>query len=165
MFFWLELKVSSNPLVPFSVFTSTNAFVLSCIACGWGSFGIWVYELWTILIVLRGSSPLLASAYLSPLVISGAIAAIATGFLLERVRPAWLMVRECELVCETAMGSDSCFLGHCYVGFLDRQSAYRDCPTTSDLLGSILRDEHHSLLGNGYELRKCCVRYLASPFH
>ena len=51
-----------------------------------------MYELWTILIVLRGSSPLLASAYLSPLVISGALAAVATGFLLAHLRPAWLMV-------------------------------------------------------------------------
>ncbi|KAK3673073.1 multidrug-resistance type transporter aminotriazole resistance [Recurvomyces mirabilis] len=92
LFFWLELKVSPNPLIPFSAFTSTNAFVLSCMACGWGSFGIWVYELWTILFVLRGSSPLLASAYLSPLVLSGAIAAVATGFLLSHLRPAYLMV-------------------------------------------------------------------------
>ena len=91
-FFFLEIKVSHNPLIPFSVLTSTNAFVLGCIACGWGNFGIWVYYLWQILLVLRGISPLLASAYICPVAIAGVIAAYLTGILLERVRPAWLMV-------------------------------------------------------------------------
>jgi MFS family permease len=92
VFFWLEIKVSPNPLIPFSALNSTNAFVLSCIACGWGNFGIWVFYIWNLLETLRGASPLLASAYLSPLVISGAAAALATGFLLARIRAAWLMV-------------------------------------------------------------------------
>ncbi|TKA70642.1 hypothetical protein B0A55_05745 [Friedmanniomyces simplex] len=92
VFFYLEIKFAPKPLLPFSVFTTTNAFVLSCIACGWGNFGIWVLYLFNLLEVLRGISPLLTVAYLSPLVISGAIAAIFTGFLLSHLRPAWLMV-------------------------------------------------------------------------
>ncbi|KAK5107688.1 hypothetical protein LTR62_000923 [Meristemomyces frigidus] len=92
VFFYMELKVSPNPLIPFSVFNSTNAFVLACMACGWANFGIWVFYLWDILEELRGISPLLASAYLSPLVVSGTLAAVATGFLLAHLRPAWLMV-------------------------------------------------------------------------
>lgn len=92
LFFYLEVKVSSNPLIPFSVLNSDNAFVLGCIACGWGNFGIWVFYLWQILEELRGTSPLLASAYLSPLVIAGIVAAVATGFLLSHIRAGWLMV-------------------------------------------------------------------------
>ncbi|KAF2773289.1 MFS general substrate transporter [Teratosphaeria nubilosa] len=92
VFFYLEIKVSSEPLVPFSALNSTTAFVLGCVACGWANFGIWVFYLWQILEVLRGTSPLLASAYLTPLVVSGAAAAIVTGWLLAHVKPAWLMV-------------------------------------------------------------------------
>ncbi|KAK0785748.1 multidrug-resistance type transporter aminotriazole resistance [Friedmanniomyces endolithicus] len=92
VFFYLEIKVAPKPLLPFSVFTTTNAFVLSCIACGWGNFGIWALYLFNLLETLRGLSPLLVVAYISPLVISGAIAAIMTGLLLSHLRPAWLMV-------------------------------------------------------------------------
>ncbi|WPG99984.1 drug resistance protein [Acrodontium crateriforme] len=91
-FFYLELRVSTHPLIPFSALTSVNAFVLACVACGWANFGIWVFYLWQILEQLRGTSPLLACAYLSPLVFAGIVAAVATGFLLSHVRAAWLMV-------------------------------------------------------------------------
>nr|POE46226.1 drug resistance protein [Quercus suber] len=91
-FFYLELRVSPDPLIPFSVLNSTNAFVLGCIACGWANFGVWIYYLWQILEVLRGASPLLVSAYLSPLVVAGAIAALMTGVLLGHIRAAWVMV-------------------------------------------------------------------------
>lgn len=91
-FFYIELHVSSNPLIPFEALNTDTAFVLGCMACGWGCFGIWVFYLWQQLEVLRGASPLLASAYLSPLVISGIVAALTTGFLLGHVRPPWLMM-------------------------------------------------------------------------
>ena len=54
--------------------------------------GIWALYLFNLLETLRGLSPLLVVAYISPLVISGAIAAIMTGLLLSHLRPAWLMV-------------------------------------------------------------------------
>lgn len=41
-FFYMELRISPNPILPVDVFTMSNAFVLGCIACGWGNFGIWV---------------------------------------------------------------------------------------------------------------------------
>lgn len=91
-FFYIEAKLARNPLLPFDVLTTDNAFMLGCVACGWASFGIWIYYLIQILQTLRGTSPLLVAAYLSPLAIAGMIAAIATGILLSRVRPAWVMV-------------------------------------------------------------------------
>ncbi|EGP85520.1 unnamed protein product [Zymoseptoria tritici ST99CH_1A5] len=91
-FFYIEKRVARNPLLPLEVFTSSNGFVLACVACGWANFGIWVFYLWQILEVLRGVSPLLGSAYLAPLTISGAVAAITTGLVLHRMRPAWAMV-------------------------------------------------------------------------
>lgn len=41
---------------------------------------------------LREASPLLTSAYMAPVAVTGAIAAIATGYLLGRIGPAWTMV-------------------------------------------------------------------------
>jgi len=91
-FFYIELHVSSNPLIPFDTLNSDTAFVMGCMACGWGCFGIWIFYLWQQLEVLRGASPLLASAYLAPVVICGVVAALTTGFLLSYVRPPWVMM-------------------------------------------------------------------------
>lgn len=90
-FFFVELRLVSDPLIPFHAFSSDVSLVLGCIACGWASFGIWVYYLWIFLSQLRGLSPLLATAQISPLAISGCVAAIMTGYLLSRVRPAIIM--------------------------------------------------------------------------
>lgn len=92
MFFYIEIKVSSSPLIPFEALSVDVAFVLGCVACGWGCFGIWVYYIWTFAEVLKGASPLLTSAWISPVAVSGAIASLATGFLLGKVRPAVVMI-------------------------------------------------------------------------
>ncbi|KAK3682323.1 major facilitator superfamily-domain-containing protein [Podospora appendiculata] len=93
LFFYIELRIAPFPLLPLEALKSTDiAFVLGCIACGWGCFGIWFYYLWQFHLELRGASPLLATAQVSPVAVSGAIAAIATGFLLGRIGPAWTMV-------------------------------------------------------------------------
>jgi MFS family permease len=42
--------------------------------------------------VLRGLTPLLAIAYLSPLTISGSLAAVLTGLFIHKLGPAWVMV-------------------------------------------------------------------------
>ena len=90
-FFIIELRVSKSPLIPFDTLSTDVAFVLACVACGWSCFGVWVYYLWQFYEQLRGASPLLAAAYTVPVAISGAIASVTTGFLLERLRPAWVM--------------------------------------------------------------------------
>ncbi|SCU84910.1 LAFA_0D12750g1_1 [Lachancea sp. 'fantastica'] len=80
------------PLVPFSFLTKDVAFVLACIAAGWSSFGIWLYYLVRMLEVLRGLSPLLSSAQVVPAAFSGLCAALATGFVLGRVKPSFVML-------------------------------------------------------------------------
>jgi hypothetical protein len=92
LFFYIELKVAKYPLLPFDVFTSDNAFVLGCVACGWACFGIWYYYTFQILSTIRGVTPILAAAYFSPLMVSGFLAAITTGVLLARLRSAWVMI-------------------------------------------------------------------------
>ncbi|KAK1074639.1 multidrug-resistance type transporter aminotriazole resistance [Friedmanniomyces endolithicus] len=96
LFFYIELRVSPLPLLPLKVLNSDVAFVLICLACGWASFGIWFYYTFQTFLLLRnnhntGSTPLLATAMMAPEGLSGAIAAVVTGFLLSRLRPAWVM--------------------------------------------------------------------------
>ncbi|KAF2208628.1 hypothetical protein CERZMDRAFT_114572 [Cercospora zeae-maydis SCOH1-5] len=77
VFFCIETRVARNPLLPIEVFSLSNAFVLGCMAFGWANFG---------------TSSLLASAYLSPVAVAGAVAAVVTGALLHRTRPAVVMI-------------------------------------------------------------------------
>jgi MFS family permease len=91
VFFYIELRVSPSPLIAFDALSPDVGFVLACIACGWSCFGIYVFYIWQFFVEIRGASPLLGAAWLSPVAVSGAVAAVCTGFLLGRLRPAWVM--------------------------------------------------------------------------
>lgn len=91
VFFYIELRVSPSPLIAFDALSPDVGFVLACMACGWSCFGIFVFYIWQFFVELRGASPLLGAAYISPVAVSGAVAAVCTGFLLGRLRPAWVM--------------------------------------------------------------------------
>ncbi|CAF9922500.1 MAG: hypothetical protein ALECFALPRED_002104 [Alectoria fallacina] len=90
-FFFIELRVATSPLIPFDALSTDVAFVLACVACGWSCFGIWIYYIWQFYEQLRGASPLHAAAWTVPVAITGAMASVTTGFLLGRLRPAWVM--------------------------------------------------------------------------
>jgi MFS family permease len=92
VFFFIELRIAPRPLIPFDVLTCDVGFVLGCVACGWACFGVWVFYSWQFLQILREASPLLVSAWFSPVVVSGALASLTTGWLLCHVRPALVMV-------------------------------------------------------------------------
>lgn len=92
LFFYIEVKLAPDPLIPFEALSSDVCFVLVCVACGWACFGVWFFYSWQFFEVLRGASPLLATAYVSPVTVSGGIAAITTGWLLGKYRPAVAMV-------------------------------------------------------------------------
>ncbi|KAI3390363.1 hypothetical protein diail_9945 [Diaporthe ilicicola] len=91
VFFWIEIKYSPEPLVPFHALTSDVSFVLGAMACGWGCFGIWVWYTWAFLLTLRETSPLEGTANFVPVVVSGAIAAAVVGSLLHRIGPPIIM--------------------------------------------------------------------------
>lgn len=92
IFFYVELRVSNYPLIPFDTLSTDVAFVLACIACGWASFGIWIYYIFNFLLNLRDASPLLTMAYVSPVAVSGVFAAVCTGWLLGKFRPSVVMM-------------------------------------------------------------------------
>ena len=73
------------------VFSGRTGFVLGCVALGWSSFGIWIFYFWQFLENLRGASPLMGTAQIVPAGISGLCAAVATGFLLSRLHPGYIM--------------------------------------------------------------------------
>lgn len=91
LFFYIEVRLSPHPLIPFSVFTADVSFVLGSVACGWACFGIWFFYVWNFFLNLRHASPLLASAWVSPVCVSGVIAAICTGWMLGHFRPGLVM--------------------------------------------------------------------------
>ena len=40
LFFYVELRLAPEPLIPFHALSADVGFVLGCIACGWASFGM-----------------------------------------------------------------------------------------------------------------------------
>lgn len=80
-----------KPLIPLEAINSGVMFVLAAVFCGWGCFGIWIYYIWGFYEVLRGASPLLATAWHSPILVSGVAAAVTFGFIVHRVGPAVVM--------------------------------------------------------------------------
>jgi MFS family permease len=94
VFFFVEFtpSLAPHPLIPLSMLSVDTCLVLACIACGWATFGIWIFYLWEYLETLRALSPLLASAQFSPAALSGLLAAVTTGFLLSKTTPQVIMV-------------------------------------------------------------------------
>ncbi|KAI4159294.1 MAG: hypothetical protein LQ342_006698 [Letrouitia transgressa] len=90
-FVLVERKVD-QPLLPVTTLKAPILFILSATAVGWASFGIWLYYLWEFLLTLRHHSPLLASAQNAPAAITGFIASITTGLLINNVPIPYIMI-------------------------------------------------------------------------
>lgn len=91
LFLWIELR-ATYPLLPRDIFSEDVGWVLGCIAAGWSSFGIVVFYFFQFLEVIKKDSPLLTLAKWSPTTVSGAIAALTTGFIMAKVRPSVIML-------------------------------------------------------------------------
>ncbi|KAM4067146.1 major facilitator superfamily protein [Hirsutella rhossiliensis] len=92
-FIFIEARLSPMPLLPFDAVNAEVAFVLAAVVCGWATFGIWTLYLVQIMQDIRHLSPLLTTAWFSPVTVSGAVAAVVTGKLLGplQVKPAAVM--------------------------------------------------------------------------
>jgi MFS family permease len=92
-FFFIELRVSQHPLIPFNALTADVGLVLACVSCGWACFGIWFFYTWEIFLNLHHWSPLRSTASFSPVAISGVLAALVTGaVLLPKLGPPTVML-------------------------------------------------------------------------
>lgn len=83
---------TAYPLVPLRALSIQVLYVLGCICCGWASFGIWIFYLWQFLEGIRGHSPLLSSAQVTPTTISGFCAALTTAFIMGIIPPSCVML-------------------------------------------------------------------------
>ncbi|KAF1933768.1 uncharacterized protein M421DRAFT_416119 [Didymella exigua CBS 183.55] len=92
VFFWIELRVSTNPLIPFDALSTDVTFIMICEMCGWAAFGIFIYYFIQVVQQLRETSPLLTMAQLCPVAFSGLVAAITTGHVISRIGPGWVML-------------------------------------------------------------------------
>lgn len=90
-FIFVEGRVK-DPLVPHEVFQLRTSLVLGCIALGWSSFGTFVFYGVRFLQELRHASPLSVVAQFTPCGVAGIIAAFSSVFLLQKIRPAWVML-------------------------------------------------------------------------
>ncbi|OCL12676.1 MFS general substrate transporter [Glonium stellatum] len=91
-FLYVELHVATHPLVPLRGLQKEAGFTLACIAAGWGSHGIWIYYLYLFLEQLRGHTALSACAQTFPVAITGTCAALSVGFLLKKIKVAYVMM-------------------------------------------------------------------------
>ncbi|GIK07141.1 hypothetical protein Aspvir_002796 [Aspergillus viridinutans] len=90
--FVLVEKRVSHPLIPFGVLQIDALFTLACISAGWSSFGIFLFYTLNLLEILRGQTPLLTSAQITPIAISGLLAAVTTGLVLSHFRTSTVML-------------------------------------------------------------------------
>lgn len=90
-FIYYEVCISPHPLIPFETVNTEVCFILGCVACGWSSFGIWVFYTWRFLENIRGNTPLLAATQFVPPAPSGLAASLVTAYLMGKVKPGWVM--------------------------------------------------------------------------
>lgn len=91
-FIFYEMRLASKPLIPFHALNLNVSFILGCMACGWSSFGIWVFYLYQFFENIRGQTALSSAAQIVPAAVSGLTAAVVTGWLMSRLRPGWIML-------------------------------------------------------------------------
>ncbi|KAJ3042177.1 hypothetical protein HDV00_008064 [Rhizophlyctis rosea] len=88
-----ESRFARNPILPPTIFHHhENIFTLACVGAGWSSFGIWLLYSWQFLHNFRHLTPLNITAQFSPTAISGAVAALTTGWLLSRIHTSYIML-------------------------------------------------------------------------
>ncbi|KAE9976236.1 hypothetical protein EG328_002715 [Venturia inaequalis] len=83
-FIFIELKVAKSPLIPMRGLQPQALLALACIAAGWASHGIWLYYLFLFAMRIRGTSPLIASLELLPVVPLGIGFALSSNYLVKK---------------------------------------------------------------------------------
>ncbi|KAM3121962.1 hypothetical protein CJJ07_005356 [Candidozyma auris] len=90
-FFLYELNKAKFPLLPRGIFTFRVGLILSCMSLGWGSFGVWQYYYWSLMLNLRGYTPIKTALTYIPLLIIGMLAALIVGFFINKKRAPYII--------------------------------------------------------------------------
>ncbi|CAJ2505748.1 Uu.00g131420.m01.CDS01 [Anthostomella pinea] len=91
LFVLIERYYATKPLVPFSALSPDGSWIPVALACGWSCFGIWIFYTWQFLEDFRNTSPLLSTAWFSPIAVIGCLAVITTGLMLHRFGPSIML--------------------------------------------------------------------------
>jgi Major Facilitator Superfamily len=91
-FFYIELYMTDQPLVPVRGLQPQAVLALACITFGWASHGIWIYYLYLFQMRIRHLSPLRTSAELFPVAPLGIAFALSTNMLIKRIGVAKVML-------------------------------------------------------------------------
>lgn len=91
VFFFLEVKYVAHPFIPRNIYNIRLLLVLLIMTFGWGSFGVWQYIYWRLVIQLRSYNPVLAALGYAPFVVFGIIAALSTSIIFKYVKPSFLI--------------------------------------------------------------------------
>lgn len=90
-FFTYELLFATHPLLPRAIFNKRIGLVLFCMSFGWGSFGVWQYYYWHILLNLRNYTPILGAVSYIPLLVLGIVAALLVGTFITKRRAPFII--------------------------------------------------------------------------
>ncbi|KAI9743315.1 MAG: hypothetical protein M1818_003161 [Claussenomyces sp. TS43310] len=89
---WQTQARNTAPLIPAAARTRTTVSVLACVACGWASFGIYIFYTWTFIVTERHLSPLRSCLWLLPAPIGGLLASVITGVGLHKLGAPTVML-------------------------------------------------------------------------
>lgn len=90
-FFYIETNVAKYPLLPRAIFNFRIGLVLLCISLGWGLFGIWQYYYWSLMMNLKGHTPIETALTYLPLLILGILASLFVGVAMSKKRAPYIM--------------------------------------------------------------------------
>ncbi|KAK8012556.1 hypothetical protein PG991_009931 [Apiospora marii] len=119
----IECHYAKNPIVPLNALSPQVSLILGAVACGWACFGIWSFYTWQYLQVIRRLSPLLTTAWMSPIVAMGVFASLTTGMVLHKLGPpAAMLISMLAFTASTALiatvPEDQTYWGQTFVGML-----------------------------------------------
>ncbi|EMG50383.1 AMF1 Low affinity ammonium transporter [Candida maltosa Xu316] len=89
--FCIELFISEYPLLPKPIFNIKIGMILACISCGWGSFGIWQYYYWNIILNLRKYTPIEGGLTYIPFFVMGVIASMLVSLIIASTKPSYII--------------------------------------------------------------------------
>lgn len=91
VFYFVEKRVES-PLLPSSAFSGDTGFVLTCIAAGWSSFGVWLYYTFLWAEHVEHKNPVIRAVEFVPASVMGVVASLLTVYLLGKTYPSFTML-------------------------------------------------------------------------
>ncbi|KAI0593572.1 major facilitator superfamily-domain-containing protein [Biscogniauxia sp. FL1348] len=154
VFVFIEGYYAPKPLVPFSAIPSEVAMILGIVACGWSCFGIWIFYTWQIVEGLENISPLLSTAYFSPIFVVGCFTVATTGLTLHRLGPS---ITLCMALFAFMAGSllivmmpvTQIYWAQLFVGILATAWGMNTCvPAATLMLSNVVDQRHHSVTSN-----------------